>query len=218
MKHIGRLWYSCSLIAETLPSLWNTGILCLRSVIGMSIRSENIVYWTHFQHEHWRMILAATDRGLCYIHTSGDSFDLLADRVSRSFPHHEWMQDDDNMRPYTIQLTEYLQGQRIGFDLPLDLKGTSFQYSVWKALLEIPHGQTVSYSHIADSSGNPRAVRAVGAAVGANPVLIVVPCHRVIGKNGSLTGYRGGMETKARLLKLEGVPDMQAGESGKRSL
>jgi methylated-DNA-[protein]-cysteine S-methyltransferase len=171
----------------------------------MTKQDKRIVYWTNLQDENWHMLVAATDRGLCYVHTSNESFELLVDRVSRSFPDHELMQDDDNMRPYTIQLTEYLQGRRRGFDLPLDLKGTDFQQSVWRALLDIPHGHTVSYSHIAASSGNPRAVRAVGAAIGANPVLIVVPCHRVIGKNGTLTGYRGGMKAKAGLLKLEGA-------------
>jgi len=96
-----------------------------------------------------------------------------------------------------------LDGQRKNFTAAITLHGTAFQQSVWQALLEIPHGETVSYSDIAERIGNPKAVRAVGTAIGANPMLIIVPCHRVIGKNGSLTGFRGGLEMKIQLLDLE---------------
>ncbi len=92
---------------------------------------------------------------------------------------------------------------RKNFTIPFDFHGTTFQLDVWKALSEIPYGQTKSYSEIANQIQKPRAVRAVGSAIGANPILITVPCHRVIGKNGALTGYRGGMEMKTKLLKLE---------------
>ena len=98
---------------------------------------------------------------------------------------------------------EFLDGQRKEFTAATALHGTPFQQSVWQALLEIPFGETVSYSTIAERIGNPKAVRAVGTAIGANPMLIIVPCHRVIGKNGSLTGFRGGLEMKAHLLNLE---------------
>jgi methylated-DNA-[protein]-cysteine S-methyltransferase len=171
----------------------------------MLVRNENKVYWTAVSHGNWHMHMAATDKGLCYINAPGASFDLMSDRINRSFPQHTLVQDDNNMRPYMIQMMEYLQGHRSVFDVPVDLKGTEFQQSVWKALLEIPYGQTVSYSQIADLSGNSHAVRAVGAAIGANPLLMVIPCHRVIGKNGALTGYRGGMDTKVELLRLEGT-------------
>ena len=101
------------------------------------------------------------------------------------------------------QLTEYLQGERKIFDLPLRMKGTDFQISVWKALLEIPYGETRSYKQIAEAIGNPKAVRAVGMANNRNPLLIVVPCHRVIGANGKLVGYGAGIEKKEFLLRLE---------------
>jgi methylated-DNA-[protein]-cysteine S-methyltransferase len=104
------------------------------------------------------------------------------------------------------QLTEYFAGTRITFDLPLDLQGgTAFQRSVWNALLSIPRGGTTSYGLLSQRIGQPAAVRAVGAAVGRNPLSIVVPCHRVIGADGSLTGYAGGLERKTALLRLEGV-------------
>ena len=96
-----------------------------------------------------------------------------------------------------------MKGKEQTFTVSFDYKGTAFQLAVWNALCEIPYGQTTSYSDIANSINKPTAVRAVGAAIGANPVLITVPCHRVVGKNGSLTGYRGGLEMKTQLLDLE---------------
>ena len=101
------------------------------------------------------------------------------------------------------QLGEYFAGRRRSFSLPLDFKGTPFQRRVWSALLTIPYGETRSYGEIARQIGNPAAVRAVGAANGRNPVSIIAPCHRVIGATGKLTGFAGGLETKARLLALE---------------
>ena len=102
------------------------------------------------------------------------------------------------------QLTEYLQGERKTFDLPILLRGTPFQQQVWKALCEIPYGETRSYKQIAEAIGNPKSVRAVGMANNRNPLLIVVPCHRVIGANGKLVGYGAGIEKKEFLLRLEG--------------
>lgn len=101
------------------------------------------------------------------------------------------------------ELEEYFLGRRREFDLPLSPDGTEFQKKVWAALREIPYGETRSYSEIAGQVGNPKAVRAVGMANHRNPIAIMIPCHRVIGKNGSLTGYAGGLDLKERLLKLE---------------
>jgi methylated-DNA-[protein]-cysteine S-methyltransferase len=101
------------------------------------------------------------------------------------------------------QLREYFAGKRKTFSIPLDMRGTRFQKDVWEALLAIPFGETRSYGQIANQLGNPRATRAVGAANGRNPVSIIVPCHRVIGSSGKLTGFGGGLETKAHLLNLE---------------
>jgi len=103
------------------------------------------------------------------------------------------------------QLGEYFAGRRKLFDLPLDPAGTEFQQQVWSSLLTIPYGELRSYSDIANTIKRPRAVRAVGAANGRNPIPIIVPCHRVIGRNGSLTGFAGGLELKKQLLELEGA-------------
>jgi len=108
------------------------------------------------------------------------------------------------LRETERQLQQYFAGARTRFDLPLDFTGTDFQKSVWKALLTIPFGETRSYAQIAAQIGAPKAVRAVGAANGRNPISIVAPCHRVIGSNGALTGFAGGLETKRMLLALEG--------------
>ena len=101
------------------------------------------------------------------------------------------------------QIAEYLDGERSLFDLPLDLVGSDFQIEVWNALCTIPHGQTRSYGELADALGRPGAARAVGAATGRNPVSIVVPCHRLVGSSGQLTGFAGGLDAKRWLLRHE---------------
>lgn len=103
------------------------------------------------------------------------------------------------------QIDEYFQGKRKKFELKLNLQGTDFQKKVWKELLKIPFGKTISYGEVAKRIKNPKAVRAVGQAVGKNPISIVVPCHRVIGSDGSLTGYASGLHRKKWLLKHEGI-------------
>ena len=110
------------------------------------------------------------------------------------------------LKQVSQQLSEYFAGQRVRFDVSIDLAaGTAFQQSVWQALLAIAPGETASYSDISRRIGKPAAVRAVGAAVGRNPVSIIVPCHRVLGANGALTGYAGGLARKTALLQLEGA-------------
>ena len=114
-----------------------------------------------------------------------------------------WERDDALLEPARRQLTEYFAGERTAFDLPLRPTGAPFQLRVWEALQRIPYGETASYGEIARELGHPTASRAVGAANGRNPIAIVVPCHRVIGADGSLTGYGGGLECKRALLDLE---------------
>ena len=109
-----------------------------------------------------------------------------------------------NRSPVADQLAEYFSGKRTTFDLKLALRGTPFQLDVWQALREIPYGDTISYAELARRVGKPNAVRAVGAANGANPIPVIIPCHRVIGSNGTLTGYGGGIERKQWLLAHEG--------------
>lgn len=145
------------------------------------------------------MLLAATDRGLCGAWFVGQRHGPDASRW-REDPRHPLLLQG------IAQLRSYFAGERKAFDLPLDLQaGTAFQQSVWQQLLAIPPGGTTSYAELARRLGRVQAARAVGAAVGRNPVSIVVPCHRVIGTGGSLTGYAGGLERKTALLRLEGA-------------
>ena len=145
------------------------------------------------------MIVAATRRGLAGVWFEGQ----------RHLPQHEaWPEQPQHpiLRRAVAQLEEYFAGTRTAFELPLDLQGgTLFQQSVWHALLAIPAGGTTSYGVLSRRIGQPAAVRAVGAAVGRNPISIVVPCHRVLGADGSLTGYAGGLQRKSALLQLEGA-------------
>jgi methylated-DNA-[protein]-cysteine S-methyltransferase len=116
-----------------------------------------------------------------------------------------WQQDGEALAPYLAEFDAYFAGRLQRFTLPLAARGTAFQQAVWQALCEIPYGETRSYGEIARAIGKPSASRAVGAANGRNPLSIIVPCHRVIGQNGSLTGYAGGLPIKQELLRLEGI-------------
>lgn len=152
------------------------------------------------------LTLVASEQGLAAVLWENDD----PKRVRLS-PLHE-----DSRHPVLLeaerQLTNYFAGKREKFELKLDFTGTEFQRQVWQALLTIPFGETRSYAQIAEQIGNPGAVRAVGAANGKNPISIIAPCHRVIGSNGKLTGFAGGMEAKAFLLKLESKNLMLQGE------
>ena len=118
-------------------------------------------------------------------------------------PGAEWKLDKKPFAEVIRQLRAYFRGELKEFDLPLAMEGTEFQLRVWNALRTIPYGETISYAQLAERIGNPKAVRAVGLANGSNPIPIIVPCHRVIGSDGSLTGFGGGLSTKKMLLELE---------------
>ena len=143
------------------------------------------------------IIVAATDAGLAGLWFEGQRH--LPD--SSAWPH---LPSHPVLVETVAQLRDFFAGRRTQFDLPLDLQGgTPFQQSVWHALLAIPPGDTTSYGALSLRVGRPAAARAVGAAVGRNPVSIIVPCHRVLSRDGSLTGYAGGLERKSALLELE---------------
>jgi len=118
-------------------------------------------------------------------------------------PQADWKQDNAPFAEVIRQLQAYFRGELREFDVPLALEGTEFQRRVWNALRGIPYGETISYLQLAERIANPKAVRAVGLANGSNPIPIIVPCHRVIGSDGSLTGFGGGISTKKKLLELE---------------
>lgn len=148
-----------------------------------------------------RLLLARDDAGLRLIHfVRSAGADL---NVGPCDVQPEWRLDDAAFDDVTAQLAEYFAGTRTQFDLPLAPEGTPFQQRVWKALLDIPYGETISYGELAERIGKRSASRAVGLANGSNPLPIVIPCHRVIGSNGKLTGYGGGLPIKQQLLALE---------------
>ena len=143
------------------------------------------------------LTLVATERGLAAILWENDDPARVRVKPALLDRHHPVLCEAER------QLKDYFAGKRKTFTLSLDFDGTPFQKKVWKALLAIPFGETRTYTEIARTIGRPKAVRAVGAANGRNPISIVAPCHRVIGSNGKLTGFAGGLKAKAALLRLE---------------
>lgn len=163
----------------------------------MIMRNDERLFTATIESPVGRLHLLATDRALITL-------------VWRMHAHpHAGFADAENAPEQAIlsraarQLGEYFMGERRSFELPLEFRGTDFQRRVWNELLGIPYGQTRTYRQIAERIGNPKAVRAVGAANGANPISIIAPCHRVIGSSGSLTGFGGGLDAKAWLLARE---------------
>lgn len=151
-----------------------------------------------------KVLIAATERGLCAVRF-GENETALERELRREFRAAEVVQDEAALRPLAAQIRELLRGGVNPAEIPLDIQGTAFQQLVWNSLRLIPRGETRSYSEIAREIGRPQAVRAVAGACAANPVAVVVPCHRVVPKNGSLSGYRWGTKRKAALLQNEGA-------------
>jgi methylated-DNA-[protein]-cysteine S-methyltransferase len=149
------------------------------------------------------LLLARDDAGLRTIHFIGPAKAGPYVPKTEAGPTPDWRRDDDAFDDVVSQLEEYFKGTRREFELPLAPDGTPFQQRVWQALLDIPYGETISYGELAARIGQRSASRAVGLANGSNPIPIVIPCHRVIGSNGKLTGYGGGLAIKERLLALE---------------
>jgi len=152
------------------------------------------------------LLLAATEKGLRCV-----QFDRGRPPIQGK--NEVWIESPDYLRPYELQLNAYFRGELREFTCRLDLVGTQFQKDCWQALLRIPYGKTCSYADIARAIGRPNAFRAVGQANHDNPLAIVVPCHRVLGANGTLTGYGGGLSTKEKLLRLEGAVFRVAGQA-----
>jgi methylated-DNA-[protein]-cysteine S-methyltransferase len=159
------------------------------------MKANEQVTYTEIDSPIGRLLIHGTDKGVSGI--------LMTKHGRFEEKRADWRRDDARWSGVAKQLREYFAGRRRDFDFPLDVRGTDFQKKVWKALRSIPFGRTVSYGDIAKKIGNPKAMRAVGLANGKNPVAVVVPCHRVIGADGSLTGYGGGLERKKILLDLE---------------
>ena len=169
------------------------------------------IWWSDVDTELGVFGLASSEHGLRALYLP-DEYGSHEAAFRRSFHADDLRPDDGHNAEAERQLREYLAGERKVFDLPLDPVGTSFQRQVWDALYEIPYGEVTSYGAIARQLGDVKLSRAVGAANGANPIAVILPCHRVIGADGSLTGYGGGLPLKRRLLELEGVQLPQQSE------
>ena len=152
-------------------------------------------YWTTMKSPVGELFLAGRD---------GKITDVLFHRPSKGFAGSIWEESPNPFLEIERQLGEYFRGERTKFDLRLAPEGTPFQLAAWRQLCRIPYGRTITYGELAKRMDKPLAARAVGAANGQNPISIIVPCHRVIGTNGSLTGYGGGLRVKKKLLELEG--------------
>lgn len=149
--------------------------------------------------------IASTEKGVCKIALPAESREGFFEWLRTHFGPQNVIEDKSKNEGVLAELESYLAGELREFRSPLDPQGTEFQMKVWREVRAIPYGTTRSYQDIAERIGHPRAYRAVGTANGANPIPIIVPCHRVIGQNGSLTGYGGGLAMKERLLRLEGA-------------
>jgi AraC family transcriptional regulator of adaptative response/methylated-DNA-[protein]-cysteine methyltransferase len=149
-----------------------------------------------------RVLAAATTKGVCSVRF-GDTDDEVIAGLHAEFPRASIAHGEGRVMQWLAQVTGHLQGLRTRLDIPLDIQGTAFQWRVWRALQDIAYGQTRSYKQVAETIGQPTAVRAVARACATNPVAVVIPCHRVIGSDGSLTGYAYGVQRKATILQTE---------------
>jgi AraC family transcriptional regulator of adaptative response/methylated-DNA-[protein]-cysteine methyltransferase len=188
---------SSSRAYESIPAqLGMTPSAFRRGGEGVAIRC------TVISTELGNLLVATTARGVCSVRF-GDSEPALLRELKRDFEAAEIHRDDSGLEALASQIRQLLSGSSAPLNIPLDLRGTAFQQMVWKELRRIPAGQTRSYTHVAKTIGRPKAVRAVANACASNPVALVVPCHRVVQKNGSLAGYRWGVKRKAALLDKE---------------
>jgi methylated-DNA-[protein]-cysteine S-methyltransferase len=175
-----------------------TGTAVRSSKAARHVRHDletRVVLYTQILSPLGPLLLVADDAGLRQI--------LFVNGRHATQPESSWKEDEAPFTETIRQLQNYFAGELENFDLPLAPEGTPFQLAVWRRLCDIPYGATVSYGELANRIGNPKACRAVGLANGSNPIPIVIPCHRVIGSNGKLTGYGGGLPIKEKLLALE---------------
>ncbi len=159
-----------------------------------------MLYYDYYQSPRGRMLLVADDRALMGVYFAGQKYHPRIDEKWKRADRHE------PLRQAQRELAEYFEGKRTRFTVEVAPQGTPFQRAVWKAIAGVRFGQTIAYGELARRAGYPGRARAAGAATGRNPISIIVPCHRIVGSNGSLTGYAGGLAKKRSLLELEGVP------------
>jgi O-6-methylguanine DNA methyltransferase len=161
------------------------------------------VYYADIETPLGRMWAATSEKGLVQFSIVDDSEEFLKELKARIKA--DYIEDPSKFMELRGQLGRYFQGERLTFSGPFDMRGTSFQIKVWKAIHSIPYGKLMSYGGIAKQIGSPKAVRAVGNAVGDNPIGLIVPCHRVVSSNGGIGGFGGGLDWKRKLLAQEGI-------------
>lgn len=158
------------------------------------------IFYGSFSHAGQSFIIAATPKGICFV----GSPDGTISELTTFLPQTKLVANQAAIAPYSESLTAYLDGDQTTWSLPIDIiGGTPFQRSVWTALQAVPYGQTTTYSALAAQGGHPTAIRAVASAIGRNPLLMIIPCHRVYREDGQIGGYRGGLELKQTLHQLE---------------
>lgn len=172
------------------------------------LETNQTLFIEHIMIANHEYTLAISDKGLAYLGNRQES----QSELEKFFPSVSLLENPQKTAPYRKALSDYFNQKKWPFPVPLDLKGTTFQQEVWQGLLEIPFGNKISYSELAKKINRPTAIRAVANAIGRNPVMIAVPCHRVIGKNGHLTGFRGGLALKEQLLSFEKDTENSKGE------
>jgi len=163
------------------------------------------LYYSEMDSPIGPIFLVSSEKGLVRVALRSESETDRITHIKAEFPDACFIEDAGKNREAARQLQEYFNGSRTNFSLPLDMEGTDFQKKVWNAMLKVPFGRTRSYGQIARDIGNPKACRAVGGSCGKNNIAIVIPCHRIIGSDGSMTGFGGGIPLKKRLLDLEGI-------------
>lgn len=161
------------------------------------------IYWSTCHVNKWRLTIAKTDEGVCYIGSPNQPFTEVETWLNKKLPNYILIESAESLNEEVTQLTDYINGKQQHFTIKTNPIGTEFQRTVWHALQTIPYGETRTYSEIAAQINRPKSVRAVGTAIGANPLLIIIPCHRIIAKDGSLAGFRAGLNVKQTLLQLE---------------
>lgn len=185
-----RLYENVSEKLGMTPAIYKKG--------GKSVNIEYAIVETDLG----KLLVAKTEKGICAV-SFGDEKETLRENLEKEFPNAEISENDNNLKNYVEAILENLAGTNKNLDLPLDIQATAFQMRVWEILRKIPYGETVSYSDVAEKIGNKNAVRAVATACASNRVALVIPCHRVIGKGGNLSGYRWGIERKKQILEKE---------------
>lgn len=166
---------------------------------------NNIFFYKEINWRHYKFKLVASTEGLVVMTREKEKGDFFNRFFIRHFSQGYRFEKTDALQTYKAALLNYLNGKETDLQVPLNIYGTTFQKKVWKQLCKIPYGQTRTYTQIAEAINRPTAVRAVANAVGQNPLLIFIPCHRVIYQNGDLSGFRSGVDLKKELLKIEGV-------------